>query len=220
MLSVVRNPGRNPDHTRSLTRTRNRIPNRKCNHRLSRKRYLRLSWKRNHRPCRKLNQQTERETEPKTEPQTQLREHSESETQHTTLSLVDETVDIDNDDDLRRLAAIQMEICCQHCQAATARRATIWQQVTENPHGLRKQKMKLNLAAQVISSRVADAIAYCDHDLSLPKFAETYITCLTDKTGLLLTSSRRRTRFLGFLICVRRARNVFDDAVGPVCRCF
>ena len=35
----------------------------------------------------------------------------------------------------------------------------------------RKQKMKVNLAAQFISSSVADAIAYCDSDLHLPEFA-------------------------------------------------
>ena len=33
-----------------------------------------------------------------------------------------------------------------------------------------KYKMKVNLAAQVISSSVADAIAYCDSGLCLPEF--------------------------------------------------
>ena len=33
-----------------------------------------------------------------------------------------------------------------------------------------KQKMKVNLAAQVISLSVADAIAYCNSGLCLPEF--------------------------------------------------
>ena len=34
----------------------------------------------------------------------------------------------------------------------------------------KKQKMKVNLAAQVISSSVANALHYCDTELQLPQF--------------------------------------------------
>ena len=59
-----------------------------------------------------MQQLTIPETQPQTEPETHSRRDSVSATQHTTLSLSDESVDIDSDtseddDDLRRLAAIQ-----------------------------------------------------------------------------------------------------------------
>ena len=125
-----------------------------------------------------------------------------------------------------------------------------------------KQKMKVNLAAQVISSSVADAIAYCDSGLHLPEFAgcegtvrflrmfdqifdllnsrnplgkgskapmsranaerwaqtvndaESYIVGLKDNKGVLLTQGKRKTAFVGFLVCVRSARNIFGELVG------
>ena len=125
-----------------------------------------------------------------------------------------------------------------------------------------KQKMKVNLAAQVISSSVADAIAYCDSGLHLPEFAgcegtvrflpmfdqifdllnsrnplgkgskapmsranaerwaqtvndaESYIVGLKDNKGVLLTQVKRKTAFVGFLVCVRSARNIFGELVG------
>ena len=59
-----------------------------------------------------MQQLTVPETQPQTEPETHSRADSVSATQHTTLSLSDESVDIDSDTsedggDLRRLAAIQ-----------------------------------------------------------------------------------------------------------------
>ena len=59
-----------------------------------------------------MQQLTVPETQPQTEQETHSRADSEAATQHTTLSLSDESVDIDSDtseddDDLRRLAAIQ-----------------------------------------------------------------------------------------------------------------
>ena len=59
-----------------------------------------------------MQQLTIPETQPQTEPETHSRAVSVSATQHTTLSLSDKSVDIDSDnseddDDLRRLAAIQ-----------------------------------------------------------------------------------------------------------------
>ena len=44
--------------------------------------------------------------------------------------------------------------------------------------------------------------------------AEAYIVGLRNHQGVLLTYSKRKTAFVGFLVCVRSARNIFDDLVG------
>ena len=58
-----------------------------------------------------------------------------------------------------------------------------------------KQKMKVNLAAQVISSSVTDAVTCCDSGLRLPEFAGCEGTvrflCLFDQIFDLLNSRNR-----------------------------
>ena len=49
--------------------------------------------------------------------------------------------------------------------------------------------------------------------------AESYIVGLKDIKGVLLMQSKRKTAFVGFLVCVRSARNIFDDFVGPTLQC-
>ena len=124
------------------------------------------------------------------------------------------------------------------------------------------QKMKVNLAAQALSSSVADAIEYCDKQLKLPQFAGseatvefirlfdrlfdilnsrsivaknfksplklsnkwqwepflaeafTYIAHLKDgNTGTYMCLTKRKTGFIGFLICIQSTRNIYADLV-------
>lgn len=123
----------------------------------------------------------------------------------------------------------------------------------------RKQKMKVNLAAQSLSSSVADALVFCREHLYLPEFAgcdatvnfilifdrlfdifnsrnplakgykaplrssnfsfvdkflceaEKYIMALRDSNSLPILHTRRKTGFLGFLICIKSLRVLVQD---------
>ncbi|KAK6174267.1 hypothetical protein SNE40_017579 [Patella caerulea] len=124
-----------------------------------------------------------------------------------------------------------------------------------------KQKMKVNLAAQVLSNSVADALEFCCDVLKLPDFqgckatvefirlfnnlfdifnsknsfqkgfksplrevnynywhpyletCYTYISQLTDTSGLLMTSTRRKTGFIGFLVAIRTFQGLYNDLI-------
>ena len=119
--------------------------------------------------------------------------------------------------------------------------------------------MKVNLAAQSLSSSVADALVCCREQLNLPAFsgsegtvnfivlfdrlfdvlnsrnplakgfkaplssanfsfvdtflshAEQYIMSLTDRTGTSILHTRRKTGFLGFLVCIKSVRMLVED---------
>ena len=125
-----------------------------------------------------------------------------------------------------------------------------------------QQKMKVNLAAQSLSSSVADAIEYCTKTLKLPQFQgseatvkflrvidrlfdllnsrnpfgrgykaplrasnktiwepcldETYkyISGLKSPDGMLMTSTWRKTGFVGFLAAIKSTKQLFHELVG------
>lgn len=126
-----------------------------------------------------------------------------------------------------------------------------------------RQKMKVNLAAQSLSSSVADALVFCRLELKLSAFmgceatvdfivlfdrlfdilnsrnplakgykaplratnfsyvdtfltvAEQYIMSLKDRNGVSILKSRRKTGFLGFLICIKSVRMLMTDLLMP-----
>ena len=126
----------------------------------------------------------------------------------------------------------------------------------------RKQKMKVNLAIQVISASVADALEYCDVELHLPQFSECaatvgflrifdaafdllnsrnpcgtgfkapmrltnrewwmnvidstvqYVMALKESSGKLMIEGKRKTGFLGFIICLRSVKEIFERLVA------
>ena len=123
------------------------------------------------------------------------------------------------------------------------------------------QKMKVNLAAQTLSSSVADALEYCEGKLKLPQFkgcrktvefirkfdrlfdvlnsrnplaknfkapirksnyaftkkfldeASQYIRDLKTSDGKSILASRRKTGFLGFLVCINSVCGLAEDLV-------
>ena len=124
------------------------------------------------------------------------------------------------------------------------------------------QKMKVNLAAQTLSSSVADALEYCEGKLKLPQFqgcgptvkfirvfdrlfdvlnsrnplarnfkapvrasnyqytkkfldeANEYIRHLKDGNGKSILTSKRKTGFLGFLMCIDAVEGLAADLVN------
>ena len=124
--------------------------------------------------------------------------------------------------------------------------------------------MKVNLAAQSLSSSVADAIEYCATTLKLPQFQGSqatvkfirhfdhlfdvlnsrnplakgyksplrasnkhvwdpffdevykYISGLKEPSGVLMTKSRRKTGFIGFLTAIKSTKEMFHELVGKV----
>ena len=122
--------------------------------------------------------------------------------------------------------------------------------------------MKVHLAAQSLSSSVADAIEYCTKTLKLPQFkgseatvrflrvidrlidllnsrnpfgrgykaplresnktirepcldeAYKYISGLKSPDGMLMTSTRRKTGFVGFLAAIKSTKQLFHELVG------
>ena len=124
------------------------------------------------------------------------------------------------------------------------------------------QKMKVNLAAQALSSSVADALEYCEGKLKLPQFqgcgptvqfirvfdrlfdvlnsrnplarnfkapirrsnyqytkkfldeATEYIGGLKGPDGQSILSSKRKTGFLGFLLCIKAVVGLAEDLVN------
>lgn len=124
-----------------------------------------------------------------------------------------------------------------------------------------KQKMKVNLAAQTLSTSVADAMEYCNNELKLKEFegceatikfirvfdrlfdtlnsrnpvakgykapmrpsnksfwepflheASAYIATLTFTDGKLVTESRRKTPFIGFITAIKSVLSLFDTLV-------
>ena len=126
----------------------------------------------------------------------------------------------------------------------------------------KQQKMKVNLAAQSLSSSVADAIEYCATILKFPQFqgseatvkflrmfdhlfdvlnsrnplakgyksplrvrnqhiwdpflneAFTYISGLKEPSGTPMTTSRRKTGFVGFLTAIKSTKEIFNEMVG------
>lgn len=125
-----------------------------------------------------------------------------------------------------------------------------------------QQKMKVALAAQTISSSVADAIDYCNKELKISEFKDSeatvaflknfdrifdilnsrnpfgkgykaplkmsnqhlwqpfladmknYISNLKDSSGRYVLQSRRKTGFLGFLICIASTESLFESLVS------
>jgi hypothetical protein len=125
------------------------------------------------------------------------------------------------------------------------------------------QKMKVNLAAQTLSSSVADALHFCRDDLHLPEFSgsdatcrfieyfdhlfdllnsrnpfgkkfkeplrerneeiflpflekvEAYIRSLRDPTGRPITSTPRKTAFIGFLMTLTSVKHIYFLHVKP-----
>lgn len=125
----------------------------------------------------------------------------------------------------------------------------------------RQQKMKVNLAAQALSSSVADAMEYCSSVLKLKQFqgceatvtfirmfdhlfdilnsrnpfakgyksalrisnkvtwepflneAHKYIMGLKDASRKAMTTTRRKTGFIGFLVAIQSIRQIFHDLV-------
>ena len=126
----------------------------------------------------------------------------------------------------------------------------------------RKQKMKVNLAAQVITASVADALEYCDVELHPPQFSEfaatvgvlrifdaafdllnsrnpcgtgfkapmrltnrewwmnvidstvKYVMTLKESSGILMIEGKRKTGFVGFIICLRSVKEIFEKLVA------
>ena len=126
-----------------------------------------------------------------------------------------------------------------------------------------QQKMKVNLAAQTLSSSVADALHFCRDELCLPEFvdsdatctfieyfdhlfdllnsrnpfgklykapmkvenehiflpflekAEQYIRSLKDPTGKLITSTQKKTAFVGFLMTLISVKQLYLTQVKP-----
>ena len=124
------------------------------------------------------------------------------------------------------------------------------------------QKMKVNLAAQALSSSVADALEYCEGKLKLPQFqgcgptvqfirvfdhlfdvlnsrnplarnfkapirrsnyqytkkfldeANEYIGGLKGPDGQSILTSKRKTGFLGFLLCIKAVVGLAEDLVN------
>ena len=124
------------------------------------------------------------------------------------------------------------------------------------------QKMKVNLAAQALSSSVADALEYCEGKLKMPQFqgcgptvqfirvfdrlfdvlnsrnplarnfkapirkanyqytksfldeAREYIRNLKGPDGQSILASRRKTGFLGFLLCINAVMGLAEDLVN------
>ena len=124
------------------------------------------------------------------------------------------------------------------------------------------QKMKVNLAAQALSSSVADALEYCEGKLKMPQFqgcgptvqfirvfdrlfdvlnsrnplarnfkapirkvnyqytksfldeAREYIRNLKGPDGQSILASRRKTGFLGFLVCINAVMGLAEDLVN------
>ncbi|XP_065642191.1 uncharacterized protein DDB_G0288805-like [Hydra vulgaris] len=68
--------------------------------------------------------------------------------------------------------------------------------------------MKVNLAAQAISSSVANAIEFCCKDLKLIQFQGRYISHLQDSSHRLLHKTRRKTGFFGFLMAIKSFKQV------------
>ena len=125
----------------------------------------------------------------------------------------------------------------------------------------RQQKMKVELAAQAISSSVADAIEYCNVELKLKQFegseatvrflrifdrlfdtlnsrscqgkgykaplsrenksfwepflnsASSYIKSLKDEDGKPIYQGKRKTGFIGFVVCIESTKRIFEDLV-------
>ena len=126
-----------------------------------------------------------------------------------------------------------------------------------------QQKMKVNLAAQSLSSSVADAIDYCADTLHMSEFSDchattkfirifdrlfdvlnsrnplaknykaplkpsnytcikqfleeayVYISKLKNNQGTLITISKRKTGFLGFLAAIKSIKALYADLVAP-----
>ncbi|XP_065662547.1 uncharacterized protein LOC136085186 [Hydra vulgaris] len=104
-----------------------------------------------------------------------------------------------------------------------------------------QQKMKVNLAAQIFSSSVADALLYCSENLKLSQFegcgatiefiriidrlydilnsrnpfVKGYKSALLLKgtTGMQMILSSRKTGFIGFLVAVKSVQGIFLDWV-------
>jgi DNA transposase THAP9 len=128
------------------------------------------------------------------------------------------------------------------------------------------QKMKVKLAAQALSTSVADALDFCEQKLKLPQFsgagptasfirifdrlfdilnsrspvsrsfkaplrinneflwrpflekARKYIMTLREsRGGKLMTSSQRKTGFVGFVTCIQSVQELFDRTVKTDC---
>lgn len=126
----------------------------------------------------------------------------------------------------------------------------------------KKQKMKVNLAAQTLSSSVADALEFCCVSLKLPQFsgceatirflrlidrlfdvlnsrnplakgykgpmrpanahiwqpfletAKTYLLSITNATGQLMYTTKRKTPFLGLVCTVQSLQSMYSQYVG------
>ncbi|KYN18409.1 hypothetical protein ALC57_09284, partial [Trachymyrmex cornetzi] len=87
------------------------------------------------------------------------------------------------------------------------------------------EKMKVSLAAQVLSTSVANALIFCEQDLQLPPFAGssatanfynfcTYLTGLKDANQYILESNRKMG-FFGFIVDIKSileiSKSLFQD---------